>query len=76
MVSINGGGIGPDLAELGDYFRHVIPLVNFEMQAFVPTIVKVRAWKKIALVYVDDPAGEAIKKELDIHLPNRGGRLF
>ena len=75
VVSINGGGIGPDLAELGDYFWNVIPLVNFEIQAFVPYIVKERAWKKIALVYVDDPAGEAIKKELDIHLPKHGGTL-
>ena len=73
VVSVNGGGIGPDLAELGDYFWNVIPLVNLEVQALTPYLVKERGWKKIALLYVDDPAGEAIKKELDIHLPKNGG---
>lgn len=75
VVSINGGGISPDLAELGDYFWNVIPLVNFEVQAFAPYLIKERGWKKIALVYVDDPAGEAIKKELDVHVPKNGGSM-
>jgi hypothetical protein len=75
VVSINGGGVSPDLAELGDYFWNVIPLVNFEVQAFAPYLIKERGWKKIALIYVDDPAGEAIKKELEIHVPKNGGSL-
>jgi branched-chain amino acid transport system substrate-binding protein len=75
VVSINGGGISPDLAELGEYFWNVIPLVNFEVQAVAPYMVKERGWKKVALIYVDDPAGEAIKKELEIHLPKNGGTL-
>jgi ABC-type branched-subunit amino acid transport system substrate-binding protein len=75
VVSVNGGGIGPDLAELGDYFWNVIPLVNFEVQAFAPYLVKERGWKKVALIYVDDPAGEAIKKELDNHVPKNGGTM-
>ena len=75
VVSINGGGVSPDLAELGDYFWNVIPLVNFEVQAFAPYLIKERGWKKVALIYVDDPAGEAIKKELEIHVPKNGGSL-
>jgi ABC-type branched-subunit amino acid transport system substrate-binding protein len=75
VVSVNGGGIGPDLAELGDYFWNVIPLVNLEVQAFAPYLIKDRGWKKVALVYVDDPAGEAIKKELDVHVPKNGGSM-
>ena len=75
VVSINGGGISPDLAELGDYFWNVIPLVNFEVQAFAPYLIKERGWKKVALIYVDDPAGEAIKKELDVHVPKNGGSM-
>ena len=75
VVSVNGGGIGPDLAELGEYFWNVIPLVNLEVQAIVPYLVKERSWKKVALLYVDDPAGEAIKKELDIHVPKNGGSM-
>jgi ABC-type branched-subunit amino acid transport system substrate-binding protein len=75
VVSVNGGGISPDLAELGEYFWNVIPLVNFEVQAITPYLVKERGWKKMALIYVDDPAGEAIKKELDTNLPRNGGTM-
>ena len=75
VVSVNGGGIGPDLAELGEYFWNVIPLVNLEVQAFAPYLIKDRGWKKVALVYVDDPAGEAIKKELEVHVPKNGGSM-
>ncbi len=75
VVSINGGGISPDLAELGDYFWNVIPLVNVEVQAFVPYLVTERKFKNMALIYVDDPAGEAIKKELDAALPKLGGSI-
>ena len=59
VVSVNGGGIGPDLAELGDYFWNVIPLVNLEIRVMAPYLVQERGFKKIALIYVDDPAGEA-----------------
>ena len=75
VVSINGGGISPDLAELGDYFWNVIPLVNVEVQAFVPYLVTERKFKNMALIYVDDPAGEAIKKELDAAVPKLGGSI-
>ncbi|MFI4932693.1 MAG: ABC transporter substrate-binding protein [Burkholderiales bacterium] len=75
VVTVNGGAIGPDLAELGDYFWNVIPLVNLEVQAMAPYLVKERGFKKIALVYVDDPAGEAIRKELETHVPKNGGAL-
>ena len=75
VVSVNGGGIGPDLAELGEYFWNVIPLVNLEVQALAPYLIRERGWKKVALLYVDDPAGEAIKKELDIHVPKNGGSM-
>jgi ABC-type branched-subunit amino acid transport system substrate-binding protein len=75
VVTVNGGAIGPDLAELGDYFWNVIPLVNLEAQAMAPYLVKERGWKKIALIYVDDPAGEAIRKELETHVPKAGGSL-
>jgi ABC-type branched-subunit amino acid transport system substrate-binding protein len=75
VVTVNGGAIGPDLAELGDYFWNVIPLVNLEAQAMAPYLVKERGWKKIALIYVDDPAGEAIRKELEANVPKAGGAL-
>ena len=52
VVSVNGGGIGPDLAELGDYFWNVIPLVNLEIRVIAPYLVQERGLKKIGLVYV------------------------
>ncbi len=75
VVSINGGGISPDLAELGEYFWNVIPLVNVEVQAFAPYLITERNLKNMALIYVDDPAGEAIKKELDAAVPKLGGSI-
>jgi len=75
VVSVNGGGIGPDLAELGDYFWNVIPLVNLEIRVMAPYLVQERGFKKIALIYVDDPAGEAIQKELKQNVPKAGGQM-
>jgi len=63
-VAVNGGGVGPDLAELGDYFWNVIPLANYEVRAMVPYLVNERKLKRLVLVYVDDPLGDAILKEL------------
>jgi branched-chain amino acid transport system substrate-binding protein len=75
VVSVNGGGIGPDLAELGQYFWNVIPLVNLEIRVMAPYLVQERGFKKIALIYVDDPAGEAIQKELQENVPKAGGQM-
>src|SRR5690606_33859487 len=74
-VAVNGGGVGPDLAELGPYFWNVIPLANFEVRAMIPYLVKERGLKRFVLVYVDDPLGQAIKSELETNLPPVGGEL-
>ena len=74
-VTVNGGGVGPDLAELGPYFWNVIPLVNLEVRAIVPYIVKQRGLKRFVLVYVDDPFGQGVRKELETTLPPAGGQL-
>src|ERR1051325_3393407 len=75
VVSINGGAVGPDLAELGDYFWNVIPLVNFEAQVLIPFVVKEKGLKNIVLVFVDDPLGEAVQKVLQAEVPKAGGKL-
>jgi ABC-type branched-subunit amino acid transport system substrate-binding protein len=74
-VAVNGGGVGPDLAELGEYFWNVIPLANFEVRAIVPYLVQKRGLKRFVLVYVDDPLGQAIKRELESGLTSVGGVL-
>src|SRR5262249_41560279 len=75
VVSVNGGGIGPDLAELGDYCWNVIPLVKLESRVMAAYMVQERGFKKIALIYVDDPAGEAVNKELEQNVPKAGGQM-
>lgn len=75
VVTINGGAVGPDLAELGDYFWNVIPLVNFEVEVAVPYLVKERNLKRLALVYVDDPLGDAVLKVLRDQFPKAGGTI-
>jgi len=75
VVLANGGGIGPDLAALGPYFWNVIPLVNEEVKALVPYVVKDRGWKRVALIYLDEPIGEEVLKELRAGVERQGGTL-
>jgi ABC-type branched-subunit amino acid transport system substrate-binding protein len=75
VVSINGGAVGPDLAELGDYFWNVIPLVNFEAEVLIPYVVKEKGLKNIVLIFVDDPLGESVQKVLRAEVPKAGGTL-
>lgn len=74
-VAINGGGVGPDLAELGPYFWNIIPLANFEVKAMLPYLIKEHDAKRFVLVYVDDPLGAAIKKEMEEGLGADGTEL-
>lgn len=74
-VTVNGGGTGTDLAELGPYFWNVIPLVNYDVKALVPYLVKERGLKRFTLVYLDDLMGQSIRKEMEATLPGAGGQL-
>lgn len=74
-VMVNGGAVGPDLAGLSPYFWNVIPLAHLETQALLPFLVRQRNLKRIALVYVDDPLGDAILGILRTALPAAGGEL-
>lgn len=73
-VMINGGAVGPDLSGLSPYFWNVIPLAHLETRALLPYMIG-KGMKKFALVYVDDPLGDAILKELREQLPKMGGEL-
>ncbi|MEP1214190.1 MAG: ABC transporter substrate-binding protein [Marinobacter sp.] len=74
-VTVNGGGVGPDLAELGEYFWNVIPLANNEVGALAHYAVNDLGHKRFTLVYVDDPLGESILNELEKTLPPLGAEL-
>lgn len=75
VVAVNGGGVGPDLAALGEYFWNVIPLVNLEVRAVMPYLVKEKGIKRVVLIYIDDPFGNAILEELEATLKDTGGEL-
>lgn len=74
-VVVNGGGVGPDLADLGEYFWNTIPLINLEVRTLAPYMVKERNLKRFALIYVDDALGQAVRKELGDALKANGGEL-
>ncbi|WP_424812862.1 ABC transporter substrate-binding protein [Roseococcus sp. YIM B11640] len=73
-IMVNGGAVGPDLAGLSPYFWNVIPLAHLETQELLPFLMR-RNLKRIALVYVDDPLGDAILGILRDSLPRTGGQL-
>lgn len=75
VPAVNGGGVGPDLATLGDYFWNVIPLADFELKAMLPYLTKKKGAKRFVLIYVDDPLGEAMKKAFEQDLPGLGAQL-
>lgn len=75
-VAVNGGGVGPDLAQLGPYFWNVIPLANAEVRAIIPYLVAQKQLKRFVLIYVDDPLGQSINEELAQDLPPAGGQLL
>jgi branched-chain amino acid transport system substrate-binding protein len=74
-IMVNGGAVGPDLSGLSPYFWNVIPLAHLETRALLPYLVGQRRIKRVALVYVDDPLGDAILGILRDELPKAGGEL-
>ena len=74
VVMVNGGGVGPDLSGLSPYFWNVIPLIDKEIAALLPWI-KAKGYKRIALVYVDDPFGNGCLAQLSAGLPTIGATL-
>jgi branched-chain amino acid transport system substrate-binding protein len=75
VVTINGGGVAPDLAKLGPYFFNVIPLVNYEVRALMPYLAKEKKFKRIAIIYVEDPLGDACLAEIKENAPKNGMEL-
>lgn len=74
VMMVNGGGVGPDLAGLSPYFWNIIPLANQEL----PTAfdwMKRHDIKRVALIYLDDPLGNALLKGLQEGLPTIGAEL-
>jgi ABC-type branched-subunit amino acid transport system substrate-binding protein len=72
---LNGSGIGPDLASLGNYFWSVIPSADYEVQVMLPYLVKERNLKRFVLLYIDDTLGQALRKQMETTLPTIGGTL-
>jgi ABC-type branched-subunit amino acid transport system substrate-binding protein len=73
-IMVNGGAVGPDLAGLSPYFWNTIPLAHLETREMLPFMAR-RGLKRVALIYVDDPLGDAILNILRSDLPPAGGEL-
>lgn len=74
VVMVNGGGVGPDLATLSPYFWNILPLANQEVRAILP-FIKEKGFKRIAMIYTEDPSGMAVHGELKAGLPGVGAEL-
>lgn len=74
VVMVNGGGIGPDLATLSPYFWNILPLANQEIRAVLP-FIKAQGFKRVAMIYTEDPSGIAVHGELKTGLPGIGAEL-
>ena len=72
---LNGSGVAPELSEQGPYFWNMLPLINFDVKALLPYLVKERKLKRFVLVYVDETVGQAVLKEMQASLPAAGGEL-
>jgi ABC-type branched-subunit amino acid transport system substrate-binding protein len=74
VMMVNGGAVGPDLAGLSPYFWNIIPLADQEL----PTAfgwMKRNNIKRVVLIYLDDPMGNALLKVLSNGLPSIGASL-
>lgn len=74
VVMVNGGGVGPDLSGLAPLFWNVIPLIDKEIGALLPWL-KSQGKTRVAVVYVDDPLGNAALKQLQQGMPTIGGTV-
>lgn len=75
VIMVNGGAVGPDLAGLSPYFWNVIALAHLEVPVMVGYLTRQRNVKRVALIYVDDPLGDAILGQLRAELPKAGAEL-
>lgn len=74
VIMANGGGVSPDLAQLSPYFWNLIPLADQEIPPAVQWLGQ-QGKKRVALIYVDDPLGAAVLRQLKASLPAVGGEL-
>ncbi|MBB5216176.1 ABC transporter substrate-binding protein [Parapusillimonas granuli] len=74
VVMVNGGGVSPELAEMSPYFWNLIPLADQEIPPALQWLKK-QGKTRVALVYVDDPLGAAVLRQLKSGLPKVGGEL-
>ncbi|WP_137389312.1 ABC transporter substrate-binding protein [Rhodoligotrophos defluvii] len=74
VVMVNGGAVGPDMSGLSPYFFNVLPLLTREIGAAVKWMEK-EGYKKLGLIYIDDPAGQGAKRLFEEELPKIGAAL-
>ncbi|HYF07759.1 MAG TPA: ABC transporter substrate-binding protein [Acetobacteraceae bacterium] len=75
VIMVNGGAVGPDLSGLSPYFWNVIALAHLEVPVMARYLTSQRNVRRVALIYVDDPLGEAILAQLRTELPRVNAEL-
>jgi branched-chain amino acid transport system substrate-binding protein len=74
VIMVNGGGVSPELA-IGHYFLNDIPLADQEIAVVLPYAVKQKKIRTLAVVYVDDPFGNTVDKQIHKECRKLGCRI-
>ena len=75
VLAINGAAISPDLAGISPMFLSILPLITSEVDAILPYAVGKLGLKKIAIIYQDDPTGNAVFSTVKREIGKSGGQL-
>lgn len=75
VLVINGAAISPELAGISPFFLSILPLVTSEVDAIIPYAIGKRGLKNIAIIYQDDPTGNAVFTAFKREIAKAGGKL-
>lgn len=75
VIMVNGGGVSPELSQLGEYFLNDIPLVNNELEALIPYAAKDLNLKRMVVIFVNDPLGQGVVQVMNDKFPKEGGQV-
>jgi branched-chain amino acid transport system substrate-binding protein len=75
VLALNGAAISPELAGISPMFLSILPLVTSEVDAILPYATGKLGLKKIAIIYQDDPTGNAVFTAFKREIGKAGGQL-
>lgn len=75
VLALNGAAISPELAGISPFFLSILPLVTSEVDAILPYVTGRLGLKNIAIIYQDDPTGNAVFTAFKREIAKTGGQL-